>query len=187
MFTIEKHTVDKNAEKFAQEMIKAQGKYKYLGSGSYGTVYGAKGSNVVYKLGDASDNTGYIAFIKTLAKQKTQNPFMPKVYGVRFIKDENGDEVFVVAMERLQHLPRDKRTVVDFFCNELEDDGNDLTQGEKMLGVKRLVPKPLKEALDILRIAHRNSGSGWDSAGWDLHAGNFMMRGQQVVCTDPLA
>lgn len=192
MFAVEKFKVKQEAREVAEKMIKAQGKYRAIGSGCYGTVYGSKDSKVVYKVGDADNNVGYLSFIKVLSKQKKHNPYLPKVYGVRFIKDKHGDEVFVVAMERLEPLARGMGDVCDWFEDELvEKDrwGSDTKKVEEALGVKKIVPKPLGEALTVLRKAYELSQSGkrCDQADWDLHGGNFMMRGKQIVVTDPLA
>lgn len=184
MFAVEKFKVKGDAYEIAKKMVKAQGNAKFMDSGAYGSVYGAKGSNVVYKIGNADDNEGYLAFIKVLAKQKTQNPFLPKVYGLRFIKDNEGDHYFVVAMERLKELPRGMGHVCDWFEDELRGSSSGGGTAEKMLGVKKSMPKPLKEALDVLRKAYKEGGSYVD---WDLHRGNFMMRNKQIVVTDPLA
>jgi hypothetical protein len=176
MFTVEKFTVKQNAYDTAKKMIKAQHKkMKFLGSGCFGSVFGAKDSDIVYKIGEVENNAGYLAFIKTLAKQKKQNAFMPKVFGVRYIKDKDGEEVFVVAMEKLTELKHGMYSVVDCIEELLGaggDDGysDDTRSAEKSLG--------------ILHSAHSISDYGVD---WDLHSGNFMMRGKQVVCTDPLA
>lgn len=191
MFTIEKLKVEgkMDAHNAAEKMINAQHKkMKFLGSGCYGSVYGAKDSDVVYKLGDVYDNTAYLSYIKVLAKQKKHNPFTPKVYGVRYIKDRHGDTVFVVAMEKLAKLPRGMHDVADVFENELDNGGySDSTKdAEKALGIERKVPKTLAEAFSILRDAYDEAGGRRD-ANWDLHSDNFMMRGKQVVCTDPLS
>lgn len=183
MFAVEKYTVNKNAEDIAMEMIEAQGNYKKLGSGSYGAVYGSKKSNIVYKIGDASDNEGYLAFIKQLARQKKLNPFLPKIYGVRFIKDRTGREYFVVAMERLQELPRRLQDATDFLRDYIQDRGSDELAGARILGVKLSVPAALKQAIKVAETARKSA----KYADWDLHDGNFMVRGErQVVMTDPL-
>lgn len=193
MFAVEKYEVKQEAYSVAKEMIKAQGKYKAIGSGAYGTVYGSKDSKVVYKVGDTSDNVGYLSYIKVLAKQKKHNPFLPKIYGVRFIRSKSGDEVFVVAMEKLEPLARGMGDVCDWFEDELQREdfhwNKSRDKVEDLLGVKRSLPKPLTEALEVLRKAYKESNGGrrWDSADWDLHGGNFMMRGRQIVVTDPLA
>lgn len=183
MFAVEKYTVNKNAEDVAMEMIRAQGEYHKLGSGSYGAVYGSRKSNVVYKIGDAHDNDGYLAFINVLAKQKKHNPFLPKIYGVRFIKDKRGNEYFVVAMERLQELPCRMEDATDFLRDYIQDREVSTHNGAKMLGVKISVPAALKQAIKVAEQARKSAK--W--ADWDLHDGNFMVRdGKQVVMTDPL-
>jgi hypothetical protein len=195
MFTIEKFKVKEDALKLAKQMVRAQlGKNtRILGSGSYGTVYGTKNSNVVYKVGDADDNEGYIAFIKTLANEKTHNKFFPKIYGVRFIENLSNpsywgrssiDNVIVVAMEKLSPIDRKTKPAVEFFIDELEDCKNSLDKKEanEILGIKYIVPNELQSAITTLRKAAYSS-----SANWDLHSGNFMLRGKQIVVTDPLA
>lgn len=184
MFAIEKHTVKKDAYGFVQTMIKAQGEFRRLGSGAYGVVYGSKKSNIVYKVGEVSDNDGYIAFIKTLAKQKTHNPYLPRVYGVRFIKDKRGDEYFVVAMERLQELPGRLEDAADMLRDLLEEEKGIEDAAAKQLGIKMTVPKELKAAIKILKQAYKEASKTY--ADWDLHFGNFMVRGRQIVVTDPL-
>lgn len=188
MFAVEKFVVKQDSFSVAKQMVKAQGKrVKSIGSGSYGEVYADKGSDVVYKIGDAGDNDGYLAFIKVLGTQKKHNPFLPKIYGVRFIRGKSGDHTFVVAMERLTSLERGMGNVCDWFEDELNG-GYSLSYNanhvEKVLGVKKTMPKPLKEALSVLRKARNSGGYNVD---WDLHSGNFMMRGKQIVVTDPLA
>jgi hypothetical protein len=190
MFAIEKYKVKDNAEKVAKSMIQHQGNFRYIGSGSYGEVYGAEDSNVVYKIGDANNNVGYLGYIKVLAKQKTHNPYTPKVYGVRFINGCGTSHVFVVAMERLKPLPRNLHGVPDFFAEHLTRTGDGLSPTDKALGLTQGIPKPLRSALTIIRSAYTNANKGahWsNSVDWDLHNGNFMMRDNQVVCIDPLA
>ena len=190
MFKKETFKVETDPEELALNMVLAQlGKRgKRIGSGSYGEVYGAPNNDVVYKIGDATDNAGYLAFINTLEKQKTHNPFFPKIYGVRYLKKEHHwrEQIyFVVAMEKLKRLSSKHMPVVRFFNAELEndDDAYDLDQANKLLGVKRVVPEPLKKAITVLKTASKN---GYE-VDWDLHEGNFMLRGNQIVVTDPLS
>ena len=181
MFAVEKYTVDKNAEDVAMEMIQAQGDYHKMGSGSYGAVYGSRNSNIVYKIGNARNNDGYLAFIKVLAKQKKHNPFLPKIYGVRFIEDQHGNEYFVVAMERLQELPNQLYDATNFLRVYIEN--NDDMSGAKDLGVEIKVPAALKQAIKVAETARKSA----KYADWDLYACNFMVRdAKQIVMTDPL-
>lgn len=189
MFKIETIEVDGDADKAfdaARGLVKAQGKYRRIGSGAYGTVYGLKNSDVVYKVGDLSDNEGYLEYIKELAKCKKHNPYTPRIYGVRIYKAKEddcwGDDAgaFVVAMEKLKPSKRGMHRIVSWFCDELEDNyRRDPAPAE--LGIK--FPPALTEVLALLRRA----ADRCSYASWDLHGGNFMVRGDQVVVTDPLA
>lgn len=183
MFEIERYKIKGDAYYTAKEMIRAQGAETCLGSGAYGRVYGSKEGKVVYKMGDASDNEGYLAFIKTLSKQKTHNPYLPQIYGVRFIKDSKGNEYFVVAMERLQPLPSKHFDVADVM-QDLITGSKDSSSAEAIVGIKRSVPKQLVQAVRVVRDAYKSKQR---YVNWDLHSGNFMLRGQQVVITDPLS
>lgn len=188
MFTIERIKVKSNdcdnywqepANCAAKALVKAQGKYKIVGSGCYGAVYGAKGSDIVYKIGDATDNDGYLAYVKQLSKQKTHNKFTPKIHGVRVYESKH-DKYFVVAMERLSPLKREHHSLVDWFAEAFMND-NFKTMFRKELGI--IVPKPLKELYELLVDSYTNGRN----VDWDLHSGNFMMRGDQIVIIDPLA
>ena len=186
MFKIETHIVPKNAEDIALTMIQSQGKYTQIGHGSYGTVYGSKRSDIVYKLGEVDGNEGYLAYINVLAKQKTHNPFTPKIYGVRFIKERNCAGVFVVAMERLTYMSNDiEDEIPNFFEDQLMYGNPSIGTGiDMVLGIKHIIPDPLQQAIKILKKAHASSNG---KISWDLHSGNFMMRGKQIVCIDPLS
>ena len=183
MFKIERYRVEGDARYIAKEMIHAQGAKTCLGSGCFGRVYGSKKSKIVYKLGDARDNDGYLAYLEILARQKQHNPYLPQIYGVRFIKDSKGNEYFVVAMERLQPLPSKHFDVADVM-QDLITGSKDSSSAEAIVGIKRSVPKQLVQAVRVVRDAYKSKQR---YVNWDLHSGNFMLRGQQVVITDPLS
>lgn len=184
MFSIEKHTVNTDSYNWIKDMIKAQGEYHRLGSGAYGVVYGSRKSDIVYKVGEVDGNEGYISFIKVLSRVKTHNPYLPKVYGVRFIKDRRGNEYFVVALERLQELPGRMEDAAEMMRDILQEDEEFKDQAASVLGITYKVPRELKQAIKILKQAHKEASKTY--ADWDLHLGNFMARGRQLVVTDPL-
>lgn len=184
-FKIEKIRTSGNGLDAAHKLIKDQpGEWKYIGSGVYGTVYGNKDKDWVYKVGDLNDNDGYLSYIKQLSKQKKHNPFTPEIYGVRFYIGPRFSG-FVVAMERLKPMPQRGRgkvwALVDFI--EADNRRSDHFGPLRELGVKIEFPDHLEEAVTLLRRAKKQSK--W--ANWDLHMGNFMMREKQLVITDPLA
>jgi hypothetical protein len=184
----------KSAIDAATEMVKSQAKgMRMIGSGCYGYVYGIKGSGVVYKVGDANDNAGYLAYIDQLKRTKKHNPFTPKIYGVRIYKGPYGDKAFVVAMERLTpHKSDAQRRMMHRVANWFSDNVNEYNTRTDLscdaLGVKVIMPKALTEAVAMIRKAYDNGGAFGDyCVDYDFHAGNFMFRGKQVVCIDPLA
>ena len=185
--TIEKVNTTGVPFKDARNLIKAQGKFKRIGTGAFGEVYGSKNSNLVYKIGEVYENEPYLAYIKTVITQKEHNPFTPKIYGVRIYqnKKEDEDSYFVVCMEKLKPIDRNDHRVYRWFSDQLEtsSDSSRNAIAEQMLGIKTVVPPAVSNALKLLKKAWRKSKQG----DWDLHSGNFMKRGKQIVITDPLA
>lgn len=182
MFTVEKIRV-KNADGYdsALNLIKEQpGKWDEIGSGVYGTVYGCKDpkKDWVYKIGDVDSNGGYLAWITELQKQKKHNPYTPLIYGLRYYEGAQGS-AFVVAMERLKPLRHEYYGVLSVLSNQVR--GSSQLKDMQKLGI--VVPKEFVQAVQMLMNARKSSGG----AGWDLHGGNLMLRGRQIVVTDPLA
>ena len=185
MFTQEHYTVDYNPRSIATQMIRAQGAKNFMGSGAFGRVYGDPRRNLVYKIGDIDANAGYLAYVKAIARHGRENAFLPRIYGVRYIKSKAGrsseDDVFVVAMEKLSELPKQLTDSADWIADQLRG-YNRTEKGMAALGVKISIPRELKEALRVARRAYNS-----EEHEWDLHHGNFMVRdGRQLVLTDPL-
>lgn len=172
-----------NASDYVDELIeKAQ--LQNIGSGAYAKVYSRNDLNVVFKVGDAEDNSGYMSYLKALSQVKTKNPYFPKIYEASIVRGRNSyDSVLVVAMERLRELEyvslQKLRPVIDWFDNNAWHIDR-LFELSKLLGIK--YPIHLSQALRVLQKAYKTSGGSFD-----LHAGNFMLRGEQLVITDPIA
>lgn len=181
MFNIETIKLSKKcgytASEFAQEMVEYQGKMKCIGSGCYASVYSDKNHNYVYKI---SEDSAYLEFVKMLSKQPKQNPYFPIIHAARLIKSCNhhgGDEVLVVCMEKLQRF-RTESYPQDILTKIVESDYKETARFCKMFGVE----KHLANALVLMsKIAH-----GKDYYV-DLHDDNVMLRGKQLVFTDPFA
>lgn len=169
----------------ACDMIHSNGRLKLLGTGGYANVWGSKRSNIVYKVGKWEHYDGYMAYIKMLHKHCVENPYLPKIYGMR-VYSNSKESYYVIAMEKLKKLPYSMRHIVDAFEEVWETwtYNERVHEGRKMLGIKMAVvyPKGMKEALDVVRDAKKSSRL----IGYDVHDGNFMLRGKQVVITDPL-
>ena len=180
MFTIERIKVKGSGLHAAEQLVKDQpGEWGYLGSGVYGTVYGCKDKDWVYKVGKVSCNGPYLSYIKQLSKLETHNPYTPEIYGVR-IYEGKPDSGFVVAMERLKPLDGSGRTKAWAFKDFMQEFRMD--RGLASLGIRLDVPAQLSELSKVLLTAKKNS-----RGSWDMHQGNFMMRKKQLVVTDPLA
>ena len=180
MFTIQEVKVKEYPEIFVHKMIK-KGKYRRIGSGAYADVYAkSKADKQVIKVGEVKRNKGYLGYLRMLAKQKTHNPFTPKITEVVFYTMRGEDAYFVVKMERLTRLPDRLESVVDWFEEELDDRCYG-SYALRVLGIQEKLPLNLKNLLKLLRKAEVAS-----KGRFDMHYGNFMMRGKQIVCTDPL-
>lgn len=179
MFSIEHYTVDQSAHAVADQMVRAQGGPNCIGSGCFGRVYGSDRSPVVYKVGDVHENGGYLSYINKLSKVTKRNPYFPVIYGVRFLKGTYGSQYFVVAMERLAPVRGAVADHIYLLADLIR--GDDSNDAFKQMGLKLQMNAELREAVRLLRAAKRDS-DGY----WDLHSGNFMLRGQQLVITDPL-
>lgn len=206
MFEIQKITISKldyatkdrygdalsPAEQALMEIVNGLGQTR-IGSGAFGVVYSERGSDVVYKVCEANANKAYMSFVKQLSKQKQDNPFLPKIYGCAVFTsdaqsaygDSDKDSYFVVVMERLDDRRPDgfydAINKVEGLCDPYESKNK---EQDLLPGIKTIVPRALRQAVALMKRAKR----GCSEAGWDLHGGNFMMRGdRQLVVIDPLA
>lgn len=196
MFKIETVKVDpklyKNHPKYkmfgstvaaAKHLVDSQGNYTYLGAGAFGTVYGCSDTNIVYKIGDTNLNTSYLSYVRELSRLKKPNKFLPKIYGCKIFKYHR-ESHFVVAMERLHPgYGRAFFDAADKFEEILRYDETE-TNTSDLLGIQEIMPKTLIDAVKLVKRAYTRA----EDADWDLHHGNFMMRGKnEIVITDPIA
>lgn len=173
-------------------MISCQGKFSYIGSGAFGTVYGSSDSNIVYKFGEYSTNRGYLSFVKEMSKLKNQNAFLPHIHGVRIYNAGKGHKkYFVVAMERLDpvHWRAKGAEFATIIIKEMirSDSTNDTMQ-TNFLGIQIKESDDLSQAVSVVKAAHKAAQRKSQSVSYDLHNGNFMIRNNnQIVVIDPLA
>lgn len=179
LFPIEHYRHEGDAASIARHMVDCQ-HADYVGSGICARVYVNSRRKVAYKIGTVEANEGYLAYINVLAKQEKHNPYTPKIYGVRYIRGYDDGEVFVVAMEALETLNYYRYTDAVNILGKYLEYGADRVDVMAMIGF-RFDPSPeLVQAREILQETYRTG-----QAGWDLHDGNFMLRGEQIVITDP--
>lgn len=167
----------------AEDMVKRQpGKFRQIGSGMYAEVYGSAKYKHVYKIGDYDEDDGYIRFLREMRKLPKHNPYFPVIYGMRIF--QNGENsCYVVAMERLVEIPHKHRFAAEMIVDIIEDlffnRKQTFPQALELLGVGFKIPPDILTALGVIKKANRKDG-------YDIHTGNIMLRGSQLVITDPL-
>lgn len=188
---IERYTIEQigmSGAQFVRAFVEAHN-LRFLGDGACATVY--KGKDCVYKIGTVKDNRAYLAYIQTIAESGIQNPFLPKVFGVRIV-----DGNVIVALEELsdEFYAGDMKEQIGIDHNELEtlcewiarDIGGDKQTyiAEYSLKIKEKFRNELLAAAYIVAATTKSPKS--KGCRFDMHSGNFMLRGNQVVITDPL-
>lgn len=179
-------------------------KSRKLGFGAFAEVYDSPYPGVVWKTGCLGTHgiRNYLRYVSKIQKYKN-NPFFPKIYGIRVYSREPigdtladildwrgraGQESFViVAMEKLEELPYELDDHVDSELDQLESMVKNRKSRDTMhpyhlnsfFSEAKVIraSKSVKEVVDVLRTL---------KAGLDLHTGNTMLRGTQVVLTDPV-
>lgn len=132
-------------------------------------------------------NTAYLSYVRELSRLKTPNKFLPTIYGCR-IFNYRGDSHFVVAMERLR--PGSGRAFYNavYQFGELLKDDDSTSSEPDILGIKNAIPKTVIDAVKVVKRAYYRASAKSHYTEWDLHRGNFMMRGKnEIVITDPIA
>lgn len=143
----------------------------YLDNGAFGTVFEHRECpGVVVKVSQMSD--GYLAFA-TYAKVNPA-PCFPTVYECGY---DNSASVCITVMEKLDC------TANYAGCHDYQFLADDLRQVWK--GTRRV--SPLTEAWQYWPQLQAMAEFFGDSVGYDLHGSNWMMRGGQLVLTDPFA
>ena len=164
--------------------------FEPLGEGAHATVWHVPGKPYVLKLFDSHD-TPYLSFVD-LARHSNFNPHFPMFRGspVRITP-----QVHAIRMERLNPmqlnwasaLQRGLRIIMEAlplgsdWLEEIKSEFSAQEQRDVRLALRKW-PR-LAEAAHLLIEMHATH----DSAHWDLHHENVMMRGLTPVFTDPFA
>ena len=159
-------------EKFTQELI-VMG-FTSHGAGCFATVFSHPDYPWVFKLFVA--DAAYVRFLN-YARQHQDNPYMPKFKG-SYMKIT--PETYVIRMEKLSPIESEK--FKDFIERVIFlTDKKSLNNPEVQDDLKQ-VEQQFPGLIDILHdLADLPGGNIFD-----LHSGNFMLRGNQLVITDPL-
>ena len=192
-FKIERMFVGKTFTPYDATMLhlKSLGRIRAIGNGAFCTVYSVSGiPDVVFKIGKIESNiNGYWPFIEELSRQKTDNTFLPKIFSV-LVFGKGCDRVFLAKMERLKKIRSTKHVhAVSWFTSFLYSqvftpyrDG----AGAEVFNVTYRVPTTLRLAVDLIkRTVHKSSKRG-RNIQLDIHDDNLMLRGTQIVITDPV-
>lgn len=177
------------AEHDADELVDGLTK---LGNGCFATAY-ASGRDQVIKVSVGND-WGYMSFLEAMSRMKSHNPWLPRIHWVRVFMGRSGrdsDSRIVTCLERLERPWDSSGDVEDLsqknaplwqvyatMCKEIEGHV-DRPETRQQDWIKR--NPQLREALAVIHVAMASSGRGTD-----LHCGNFMVRGRQLVITDPI-
>jgi hypothetical protein len=152
-----------------------------LGRGCFAGVWPSDHGRVV-RISHSISDWGYLSYLEQIQAISGFNPWVPRVYGAEIWMDNRGAMCMMVEMERLTR-PWDEwgygggewspflkiiQEVDDYVCGVSRFDW--IEDNVQLMQVIRAI----KRAKQI---------SGCDV---DMHNGNFMMRGIQLVVTDPL-
>lgn len=146
---------------------------KELGNGYFSTVFQhPTREDVAVKV--VAGDTQYLRFLR-FASKYPKNPYLPKIYSVTK-HVSSGSSYYIVMMEKLRKLPYQKYRK---WRVKLKT-GNTLAQFSHKLRElsKTCEDKHLRE---IFKFLYRNQFY------FDLHGGNVMQRGDQLVIVDPMA
>lgn len=165
------------------DFIDAQG-FEYLGSGIAGTVYGRSDADYVYKRFDLEDY-GYMIYLEFALKNQHMST-VPTIYGVRIFSRH-----VLVCMERLEDSAEVQRKISerDGVCDALHSlSRNRKLRKEEKSNFRAKELKELPKLFKGLQKARKEFELATDdfAPDWDLHDGNYMFRGKQLVLTDPM-
>ena len=196
MFTITSQTVPVTEDQtespaYTKAMEMTAGLERIGSRGLYSCAYSSEDTPFVVKIGAMYD-TGYLAYLEVMRELEIQNPYLPRIIDVSyFVHEEDTPEsmhksYFAVRMEKLA-----KGDYQDAWC---DNGGTPFEQecrfiryiaGDKLSLVSD--EPQIAEAVALLQLAKERACQKKESASFDLHCGNFMLRGEQLVITDPLA
>lgn len=155
-----------------------------IGDGLYSRVYSSDKHDFVIKVTKGIDK-GYWHFINAVRMLGEGNPYLPRIHKVVAFKENGFDNILCYAtfMEKLK--PTKKRT-------SWADAGTSGDMAAKAVrnavsNAKHCndwpVRKDKRDLIALLLIARDQYDASW----FDFHQGNVMLRGRQLVITDPIA
>jgi hypothetical protein len=152
-----------------------------LGRGCFASVY-ASAQDRVFRITHSLNDWGYLTYLEHVQQSGGHNPWLPVIYGVDVWMDDQYQMCMRVEMERLTR-PWDEWGV----CT---DEWKPFVTIAQEIGLHVEVRKnydwitgnrQLMDAIGLIWNAQQRSDHTID-----LHVGNMMLRGRQIVLTDPL-
>jgi hypothetical protein len=176
--------------------------YKEIGSGGFSVVYATKSGNHVIKVAPKKQTNGSIDrwFNYAMAVKDKKNPFFPKIKSITMYGNyQNHESYYVAMMERLKPLNYNKKigamiNIVQYaitypwrtergICERILENSwgiDDEKQIYKTIGGKKILPVFMEAIKTIKQVKNRYRADD------DIWNGNIMIRGKQVVITDPI-
>lgn len=176
---------------YEEAMKMTQGMAK-LGGGLYAKTYGNSETPFVVKVGRMTDR-GYRAYLSVMQELGIQNPYLPRILDVTYFTGENAygekDVYFSFFAVRMEKLERG-----DYNYAWSEEGDSPFAQACRIIRAAaddRLsllkADSVLEEAIAVIQLARDRVYRDHENVSFDLHCGNVMLRGEQLVITDPLA
>ena len=162
------------------ETILVRAGYEHLGSGSYGSVYQKPGTRYVLKLFDWEDEA-YLAFIQ-LAKENP-NPHFPKFFG-KPVTIVNGYFVAIRTEPLTEFTSMAQANIIHDYIIKKRDNMLYIHNSWWKPEYEYIQSQPeLQIACDLIAKLLLENKRFY----CDVHKKNIMMRGSEMVLTDPVA
>jgi hypothetical protein len=144
------------------ELMEQRG-YKVIGKGSYATVLHKKGSKQVLKV--FSHDAGYERFLRVITRYKSC--IYPKVGPLKKHLVNGKISFSSIRIEKLSPISRNHKAIYTLEAIRYRPPNLHIFNPEEIKAIRRLT-------------SYRHS-----KGSWDIHSGNVMVRGKQVVIIDP--
>ncbi len=175
--------VEETLKDYSDRLVKTLN-VKRLGSGAYAHVFQHPAfSNVVVKVFTARDKT-YKRYLAWCLKHQN-NKYVPKIIEAVPFKSDTGDAYTIVFMQKMTKVSESKfgDWLESMFGEKIAAIYHDDEDWSKLYAAIHKASAKIKDA-DFKEIWDHVLSYGEHRL--DLHAGNIMMRGNQVVFSDPV-
>jgi len=176
-----KNEVQQSLQSYAN-ILSNQG-FSVIGKGMFGTVYG--NDKYVAKIFKESDEC-FLEFIN-YAKARKGNPFLPRFSKVNSVYDENYGPSYLVFSERLTTPSKRDRTLLSDVSLLIDLKKDHIERGDAAGDIVINIEEKWPGVVQVLVDLQKHFSKLETNCFWDTHGGNFMLRGDQLVITDPYA